>query len=107
MASAPLTPFRVLWKRRALLEHQQRSVHRLRRFAAERSPFYRRYHKGLENRPLHELPILTKAALMEHFDDVVTDRSLRLADVAEHLKQDSGRGLFRGRRSEEHTSELQ
>ncbi|SRR5579883_222697 len=108
MASAPLTPFRVLWKRRALergpqwkrpalLEHQQRSVHRLRRFAAERSPFYRRYHKGLENRPLHELPILTKAALMEHFDDVVTDRSLRLADVEEHLKQDSGRGLFRGR----------
>lgn len=108
MSSSVLTPFRVLWKRRALergtqwkrasLEaHQQQSLHQLRRFATARSPFYRRFHAGLENRPLHELPILSKATLMENFDDVVTDRALRLADLETHLRQDTGRGLFRDR----------
>jgi putative adenylate-forming enzyme len=108
MASSALTPVRVLWKRCALergpqwkrtaLEaHQQRSLHRLRRFAAEHSPFYRRFHHGLENRPLHELPILTKATLMESFDDVVTDRGLRLTDLEAHLREGTGRELFRGR----------
>ena len=107
MASNPFTPFRVLWKRRALerghqwqrtaLEaHQQRSLHQLRRFAAARSPFYCRFHEGLENRPLSELPILTKATLMENFDDVVTDRSLRLDDLEAHLRQNTG-DLFRNR----------
>ena len=108
MAANLLTPFRVLWKRRALergpqwsrpaLEaHQSRSVHSLRRFAQERSPFYQRYHRGLENRPLPELPILTKATLMENFDDVVTDRSLRLADLEEYLRLDAPPRLFRSR----------
>ena len=108
MGSSLLTPFRVLWRRRALerglqwnraaLEaHQGRSVHQLRQFASEHSPFYRRFHKGLENRPLDELPILTKATLMENFDDVVTDRSLRLADLEFHLRHDPGASLFRGR----------
>src|SRR5579872_5729591 len=108
MSSSVLTPFRVLWKRRtlergtqwkraALEAHQRQSLHQLRRFAAARSPFYRRFHAGLENRPLHELPILSKATLMENFDDVVTDRALRLADLETHLRQDTGRGLFRNR----------
>jgi putative adenylate-forming enzyme len=106
MAPKVLTPFRVLWKRRALerdyqwhrpaLEaHQQECVHELRRFAAERSPFYQRFHSGLENRPLHELPVLTKTTLMESFDGVVTDRAVRLADLEAHLRE--GGGLFRGR----------
>ena len=103
-----LTPFRVLWKRRALergpqwnrsaLEaHQTRSVHSLRRFTHERSPFYQRYHRGLEHRPLSELPILTKATLMENFDDVVTDRSVRLADLEAYLRLDAPPRLFRNR----------
>jgi putative adenylate-forming enzyme len=106
MAPKLLTPFRVLWKRRALerghqwrrpaLEvHQQQCVHELRGFAAERSPFYQHFHKGLHHRPLQELPILTKATLMENFDDVVTDRAIRLADLESHLWQ--GGGLFKGR----------
>jgi hypothetical protein len=39
----------------------------------ERSPFYRRFHSGLEGRPLSELPVLTKAQLMESFGELVTD----------------------------------
>lgn len=33
------------------------------------------------DRPLRELPVLTKAMLMEHFDEMVTDRSIHLEAV--------------------------
>ena len=52
---------------------------------------------GMENRALEDLPILTKSILMENFDELVTDRSIRLADVDAHLKQDDGDGMFQGR----------
>jgi phenylacetate-CoA ligase len=103
-----LTPFRVLWKRavqerscrwsRAELESRQReSAAALRRFAIERSPFYQRFHRGMEHRPLTDLPILSKATMMENFDDLVTDRAIRLADVEIFLRQTTGGDLFRGR----------
>jgi len=108
MAASLLTPFRVLWKRRALergpqwsraaLEaHQHRSVQALRRFTRERSPFYQRFHRSQEHRPLSDLPILTKATLMENFDELVTDRSLRLAELEAYLRLDAPPPLFRGR----------
>ena len=62
-----------------------------------RSPFYQRFHAGLEGRPLADLPVLTKAELMTSFDDVVTDRDIRLADVEAHLGQIVGDVRFRGR----------
>jgi putative adenylate-forming enzyme len=111
------TPFRVLWRRRQLerscgwtradLErHQQERLRALRRFAIERSPFYRRFHHGLDDRPLEALPILTKARVMEQFDDLVTDRAVRLSDAEAYLNQSVGSsqpadgnrgGLFRDR----------
>ena len=51
----------------------------------------------MENRPLEDLPILTKSTLMENFDELVTDRSIRLADVDAHLKHDDGDRMFQGR----------
>ncbi len=51
----------------------------------------------MENRALEDLPILTKSILMENFDEVVTDRSIHLAEVDAHLKQDAGDGMFQGR----------
>jgi phenylacetate-CoA ligase len=67
-------PLRVLLKRRALERscrwtraelhaHRLRTLQTLRQFACRNSPFYRRFHRGLESRPLTELPILTKATL--------------------------------------------
>lgn len=56
----------------------------MREFAYARS-FYREYHRGLERAPLDALPALTKKTLMERFDDVVTDRSLRRAEVESYL----------------------
>lgn len=69
----------------------------IRRFALERSPFYRRFHAGLEGRALTELPVLTKRILMENFDDLVTDRAVRLRDVEAFLSSHSGTALFRDR----------
>jgi putative adenylate-forming enzyme len=103
-----MTPFRVLWKRHALeracgwtrSELERRQAQRLatlRRFAWERSPFYRRFHAGLENHPLDALPILTKAVMMDNFDDLVTDRAVRLADAEDFLRANAGGDLFRHR----------
>ena len=98
---------RVLWQRRRLRarEHwtpdqvaagQKRALAALRQFAVARSPFYRRFHAGLESAPLHDLPPLPKAALMDAFDEAVTDRSLRLADLQAYLA-DEGSGERFGR----------
>src|SRR5512134_324476 len=69
------------WTRQQLQAYQEDSLHRLRKYAYEKSPFYRDFHKGVTERPLQELPVLTKAMMMEHFDELVTDRSLHLEDI--------------------------
>lgn len=69
------------WTRQQLESYQAEALRKLRQYAYERSPFYQKFHKGLMARPLHELPVLTKAMMMEHFDELVTDRTLHLEDV--------------------------
>jgi phenylacetate-CoA ligase len=102
------TIVRVLWKRRdlrgherwspqRLRDHQDRQLATLRAFATARSTFYRRFHSGLDAAPLAELPVLTKATLMDNFDDIVTDPVLRLADVQAYLDRLRGEDLFAGR----------
>jgi phenylacetate-coenzyme A ligase PaaK-like adenylate-forming protein len=44
--------------RRQLKEHQVRALGRLREHAYARSPFYERFHRGLADRALDDLPIL-------------------------------------------------
>lgn len=85
------------WTRPQLEEHQARALHLLREHAYARSSFYRRFHAGLTDRPLEELPILTKALVMENFDELVTDASVRLADIEAHLTTLRGNERFRGR----------
>jgi phenylacetate-CoA ligase len=69
------------WTHQQLHAYQEESLHRLRKYAYDRSPFYRNFHKGLTDCPLQELPVLTKAIMMEHFDELVTDRSLHLENI--------------------------
>jgi len=99
---------RLLWKRRELHQHdrwtrrqletyQARMLQQLRQHAYAHSPFYQRYHRGLEHAPLHELPVLTKATLMEHFDDLVTDRQIRRTAVEAHLQRDLRHERYLGR----------
>jgi len=69
------------WTRSQLEAHQAQALRHLRDHAYAYSPFYQRFHRGLFDRPLHEVPVLTKSTLMEHFDEVVTDRSVHLEAV--------------------------
>lgn len=85
------------WTRERLLAHQKQELRTLRAFAAESSPFYRRFHRGLESAPLAELPVLTKATMMDHFDEIVTDPMLYLADLQGYLDRLHGNELFAGR----------
>jgi phenylacetate-CoA ligase len=85
------------WARDTLLEHQARSLRELRRYAVSYSPFYRELHAGFEDAPLAGLPVVTKQTLMERFDDLVTDRDIRLAEVERYLAHASATDMFSGR----------
>lgn len=63
------------WTRQQLKTYQARSLQQLRQYAYEKSPFYQKYHQGLVNRPLHKLPVLTKAMMMENFDNLEIGRA--------------------------------
>src|SRR5512135_3004477 len=72
------------WTREQLQAYQAKALRDQRNYAYAHSPFYQRFHKGLADRPLHELPVLTKAMMMEHFDELVTDRAIHLEEVRAH-----------------------
>lgn len=73
------------WNRSTLEGFQAKALAELRRFAYELSAFYRRFHRGLENKPLSDLPVLTKRELMSSFDEAVTDPRVRIRDVESFL----------------------
>jgi phenylacetate-coenzyme A ligase PaaK-like adenylate-forming protein len=85
------------WTRPQLEAYQAEQLRRLRTYAYAHSPFYQQFHRGREDRPLHELPILTKAMMMEHFDQLVTDRTLHLADVRAYAAQSEAGKRYRNR----------
>jgi phenylacetate-CoA ligase len=85
------------WDRPRLEAFQAAALTLLRAHAYARSPFYRAFHKGLETAPLEALPTLTKAQMMDRFDDVVTDRAVRLADVKAFLAQKGPGERYLGR----------
>lgn len=85
------------WTRERIIAHQQSELRKLRAFAYAHSPFYRKFHAGLEDRPLADLPILTKQELMASWDDIVTDRTLRLKDVDRFLNNVTGLEPYRGK----------
>jgi len=75
------------WSRSQLETYQTEALGELRQYAYAKSPFYQKFHKGLTERPLHELPVLTKAMMMEHFDELVTDRTLHLEEIRAYASQ--------------------
>lgn len=85
------------WSRRDLEVHQTTALGRLRDHAMTRSRFYQRFHRGLEGKPLDELPVLTKAELMASFDELVVDPDIRRADVERHLAALRGNERYLGR----------
>src|ERR1700722_6001714 len=85
------------WNRARLETFQAKTLAELRAHAYARSPFYREFHRGLEDAPLEALPTLSKAEMMDRFDDVVTDRDVRLADVRAFLAQEGPEERYLGR----------
>jgi phenylacetate-CoA ligase len=84
------------WPRERLERFQQQRLDELARFAAQRSPFWRERLPQRGSVRLAQLPVLTKAAMMESFDDIVTDRRLRIADLLDHLEMIDGDALYVG-----------
>ena len=69
------------WTHEELEQHRNKALDELRKYAYANSSFYQKFHNGLFDAPLQELPVLTKAELMKHWDEIVTDKSVRLADI--------------------------
>jgi phenylacetate-CoA ligase len=82
------------WTRQQLEDYQAQALNTCREYAYAHSPFYQRFHQGLMDHPLQELPVLTKAMMMEHFDDLVTDRAIRLRDAQQYLARADATKLF-------------
>ncbi|QBD80861.1 phenylacetate--CoA ligase family protein [Ktedonosporobacter rubrisoli] len=85
------------WTRERLETYQARSLRQLRDYAYAHSPFYQQFHKGLYEAPLEDLPALSKAMLMEHFDDLVTDRAIHLPDAQKFMTKQQANELYLGR----------
>lgn len=85
------------WTRPQLERYQARRLAQLRRFVYAHSPFYRKFHEGLEDRPLAELPILTKAVFMERLDELVTDRTIHQKDIEAYVHAGNPEKLFSDR----------
>ena len=82
-----------------LLVLQQRSLVATARHAAVASPFYRELYAGIElaeDLDVRALPVVTKAMLMERFDEWVCDPRLRLSEVESHLERIRGDELYLG-----------
>jgi phenylacetate-coenzyme A ligase PaaK-like adenylate-forming protein len=84
------------WPRERLERLQQDRLDDLARFAAARSPFWRERLPSSGPVRLADLPVLTKPELMDRFDDLVTDRRLRLDDLLEHLDEIDDDALYLG-----------
>lgn len=93
-------------------EFERARMARFRRFAAyvmRNSPYYRRVMRERDIDPdqcsPEQFPVLTKADLIEHFDEIVTVRDVTRRSIEEFLQksQDSG-DLFLGRYHVIHTS---
>jgi len=74
------------WSPEQLHDYQAKALEKLRSHAYANSPFYQEFHHGLAARPLTELPILTKKTLIENFNQLVTDKSVTLDMVRQHIK---------------------
>jgi phenylacetate-CoA ligase len=83
------------WPRERLEAYQRERLAGLIAYASERSPFWRKRlpHGHAE---LAALPVLTKDELMASFDELVTDRRLRLDALLEHLDEIDGDALYVG-----------
>ncbi|MGH9225143.1 MAG: phenylacetate--CoA ligase family protein [Acidimicrobiales bacterium] len=92
MRRLPAHVERLTWGEERLRAHQTEQLRELLRVANESSPFHRPRllaagidPDAAELADLARLPVMTKADVMDRFDDVVTDRRLTRATVDRHI----------------------
>lgn len=90
MQRMPAHLARLGWDRAQVEAHQTERLQALLACAQQGSPFHARRLGGIEPSRfqlagLATLPTMTKAQMMDHFDDMVTDRRLSLRAVEDHL----------------------
>jgi phenylacetate-coenzyme A ligase PaaK-like adenylate-forming protein len=95
--------------REQLLEQQLRKFRRLVAHVHEHSPYYRAVieERGIDARSCvpADFPVLTKRDVIEHFDELVTDRRITRRRIAEFLARSKDPAdLFDGRSHVLHTS---
>lgn len=73
------------WTRTELAEYQASSLKHLRNYVYAHSPFYKEFHRGLYDAPISELPVLSKAEMMAHFDDLVTEPRIHLTELQAYI----------------------
>jgi phenylacetate-CoA ligase len=76
------------WTDARLRAHQRALLGDLVRHATANSAFYRELYRGIDvggEVELERLPVTDKATMMAHYDQLVTDPRLRLADLEAHL----------------------
>jgi phenylacetate-CoA ligase len=78
------------WSSERVRADQRERLLAIVRHAAANSPYYRERLAGIElsdDLDPRALPTLDKATMLEHFDELVTDRRLTLASVERHLAE--------------------
>ena len=88
------------WTQDQLRTHQRQRLAWLVRYAKAHSAFYRGQYGDIDTDGqihLEHLPAIDKPTVMAHFDDVVTDPALRLADLGAHLGKLRHDELYLGR----------
>jgi phenylacetate-CoA ligase len=73
------------WTRPQLEAYQANALKNLRSYVYAHSPFYQDFHRGLYDAPLSELPVLSKANMMAHFDDLVTEPIIHLKELQAYV----------------------
>jgi len=100
-----LYPF---WLTPALIqERQEQALRTLLAHAVAHSPYYRRRFAGIDvtTCALADLPTLTKAEMMEHFDELVTDPRLKKAELGRFVDDTGNLGrYYLGKYGVSHTS---
>src|SRR4029077_1915738 len=86
----PVDSERLTWPLERLHRLRDERLRALLRTARERSPWHRRRLSGIDldavtGSDLGAVPTMTKADVMEHWDEIVTDRRLTLERAEAHL----------------------
>jgi len=86
---------------------QARRLRRLIEHAVASSPYYREKYRGIDvaGASIRDLPTTNKSELMDNFEDSLTDRTIRRAELEAFLDRRENEGrLFLGRYAPSHTS---